>query len=114
MLEREGRKLVYAPCDIKPFPVDREEVQDADLLIIQPGIFEKGLKHDFVYGEDHISRRTLYTFEETLALAGKIRARQTLFVHLEEYWNRSYDDYLSLERQFTDIRFAHDGMEVTI
>ncbi len=114
VFEREGRKLVYAPCDIKPFPSDREEVRDADLLIIQPGIFESGLRHDFVYGEDHISRRTLYTFEETLALAGRIRARRTLFVHLEEYWNRSYDDYLSLERQFTDIRFAHDGMEVTI
>ena len=114
VFERRGRKVVYAPCDIRPFPEDREEVQGADLLVIQPGIFEDGLKHGFVYGEDHISRTTLYTFEESVALARRLRARRTLFVHLEEYWNRSYDDYLALERQFTDIQFAYDGMEVEI
>jgi phosphoribosyl 1,2-cyclic phosphate phosphodiesterase len=114
VLERKGRKVVYAPCDIKPFPEDRREVQGADLLLIQPGIFESGLKHGFVYGKDHISRKTLYTFEETLALARRIQARRILFVHLEEYWNRSFDDYLALEKQFTGIQFAFDGMEVDI
>ena len=114
VFERGGRKVVYAPCDIRPFPEDREEVQGADLLVIQPGIFEDGLKHGFVYGENHISRTTLYTFEESVALARRLRARRTLFVHLEEYWNRSHDDYLALERRFTDIQFAYDGMEVEI
>ena len=66
--------MVYAPCDIKPFPEEREEVQRADLLVIQPGIFEEGLKHGFKYPVDHISRTTLYTFEETMALADRIRA----------------------------------------
>jgi phosphoribosyl 1,2-cyclic phosphate phosphodiesterase len=114
VFEKGGKKLVYAPCDIRPFPEDREEVQSADLLVIQPGIFEDGLKHGFVYGDDHISRTTLYTFEESVALARRIRAGRTLFVHLEEYWHRSYDDYLALERRFTDIQFAYDGMEVEI
>lgn len=114
VFEREGRKVVYAPCDIKPFPEEREEVQGADLLLIQPGIFEEGLKHGFVYGEDHISRKTLYTFGETLALARRIGAHRTLFVHIEEYWNRGFDDYAELERRFTDIRFAYDGMELEV
>ena len=56
VFEKNGRKIVYASCDIKPFPEDRVEVQRADLLVIQPGIFEDGLKHNFSYGEDHISR----------------------------------------------------------
>lgn len=114
VFEKESRRMIYASCDIKPFPEDRPEVQSADLLVIQPGIFEEGLKHDFTYGKDHISRTTLYTFEETLALAGRIEAGQILFVHLEEYWNRSHDDYMKLEQRFDNINFAYDGMRVTV
>ena len=114
VFESQGRKAVYAPCDIKPFPEERPEARNPDLLVIQPALFEDGLKHGFVYPEDHISRTTLYTFEETLALAGRIGADRVLFVHLEEYWNRSHDDYLSLEKGLSRVRFAYDGMQVTV
>ena len=114
IFEKEGKRMVYAPCDIKPFPEEREEVQRADLLLIQPGIFEDGLKHGFEYPKDHISRTTLYTFEETMALAKRIEAREILFIHLEEYWNRSHDDYLALEEKFNNVRFAYDDMRVRI
>jgi phosphoribosyl 1,2-cyclic phosphate phosphodiesterase len=112
--EKNGSKLVYAPCDIKPFPEERAEVRGADVLIIQPGIFEKGLRHGFRYPPDHVSRKTLYTFEQTLALAGRIGARRTVFVHLEEYWHRSHDDYRRIEKQHPGIRFATDGMRLTV
>jgi len=114
VFEKGGRKVVYAPCDIKPFPEERAEVHGADLLIIQPGIFETGLKHRFRYPPDHISRTTLYTYEQTLELAQRVRARRVLFSHLEEYWNRSHDDYTSLESGDGRIRFAYDGMQVTV
>lgn len=114
VLEKKGRKMVYAPCDIKPFPERRKEVKGADLLVIQPGIFEDGLKHGFTYNVDHVSRTTLYTFEETLALAKRLQAGRMLFVHLEEYWNRSYDDYVALEKRFDNMRFAYDGMHVMV
>lgn len=113
VFEKAGKRLVYAPCDIKPFPEHREEVQHPDLLVIQPGLFEEGLKHGFRYPEDHISRKTLYTFEQTMELAGRIQAERVVFVHLEEYWNRSYDDYLALEKAY-GVRFAYDGMRVKI
>jgi len=35
-LKNDNKKIVYAPCDIKPFPIRRKEVYNADLLIIQP------------------------------------------------------------------------------
>lgn len=114
IFEKSGHKVVYAPCDIKPFPEDRNEVREADLLIIQPGIFEKGLKHGFKYPAQHISRTTLYTFEQTLHLAERIHAKKVVFVHLEEYWNRSYDDYCALESKSQNIRFAYDGMQLTV
>jgi len=114
VFEKSGRKVVYAPCDIKPFPEHRNEVQRADLLIIQPGIFEEELKHGFKYPADHISRTTLYTFDQTLELAKNLQAKKVLFVHMEEYWNRSYDDYRTLESKDGKIRFAYDGMQLTV
>jgi phosphoribosyl 1,2-cyclic phosphate phosphodiesterase len=114
VFEKSGRRVVYAPCDIKPFPRHRSEVQHADLLIIQPGIFEEGLKHGFKYPAKHISRTTLYTFEQTMELAAQVQARKVVFVHLEEYWNRSYDDYRRLEAQDPRIRFAYDGMPLRV
>ena len=114
VFDKGGRRVVYAPCDLKPFPEHRGEVQQADLLIIQPGIFQSGLKHRFRYPPDHISRTTLYTYEQTLELAQRIRAKKVLFVHLEEYWNRSYDDYRALEPKDGSVRFAYDGMKVTV
>lgn len=114
VFEEAGHKVVYAPCDLKPFPEYWDTVQKADLLIIQPGIFEEGLKHNFRYSANHVSRTTLYTFEQTLDLANRIQAKKVLFVHLEEYWNRSYDDYLALESNNHMFRFAYDGMTITV
>ncbi len=114
VFEQAGRKAVYAPCDMKPFPVDRPEVQNADLLITQPGRFDDHIKHGFRYPPDHISRTTLYSFGETLALAAQIKARKTVFMHLEEHWHRSYDDYRALEKQHRGIRFARDGMSLRV
>lgn len=109
-----AKKLIYAPCDIKPFPEHRNEVRNPDLLIVQPGMFEDGLQHGFTYPADHISRSTLYTFEETVDLARRLGAVKVLFVHLEEYWNRSYRDYLALEETFKNLCFAYDGLRMRI
>ena len=114
VFEKNHRKIVYAPCDLKPFPSHRKEVQAADLLVIQAGIFETGLKYGFTYPENHISRTTLYTFDQTMELAKQIHAKEVLFVHLEEYWNRGYDDYAEIEKDFENIRFAYDGMRVEV
>ncbi len=114
VFEKHGRKAVYAPCDIKPFPEDRREVRSADLLLIQPGIFETGLKHGFTYPGDHISRTTLYTVDETIALSKRINARQVVFIHLEEYWNRSHGDYVAMASGYDNVQFAYDGMRLTI
>jgi len=110
----DRKKAVYAPCDIKPFPEESPALKGADVLFIQPGIFNSGLKHGFAYPDDHISRKTLYTYEETLALAERIEAKNIVFLHLEEYWNRSYDDYLKLEADHAHVKFAYDGMEIHI
>jgi hypothetical protein len=34
------------------------------------------------------------------------------FVHLEEHWNRSYDDNKTLELERENITFSPDGMQI--
>jgi len=48
----------------------------------------------------------------TLELATRIEAKKVLFVHLEEYWNRGYDDYRNMESDY--ISFAYDGMTIDV
>jgi phosphoribosyl 1,2-cyclic phosphate phosphodiesterase len=107
---KQRQKIVYAPCDIKPFPEYRHEVRNPDLLLIQPGLFETGLVHNYRYPENHISRTTLYTLDETLALGRQLNAGRIVFVHLEEYWNRSFSDYRAMEKE--NLSFAYDGMSL--
>jgi phosphoribosyl 1,2-cyclic phosphate phosphodiesterase len=114
VFEKNGGKVVYAPCDIKPFPEHDPSVQRPDVLFIQPGMFETGLKGGFVYPADHVSRQTLYTFDQTVALSRRIQAQKVVFIHLEEYWNRSYTDYCDLEAGCDHMVFAFDGMQFTI
>lgn len=109
---KHGCRIVYAPCDIRPFPEYRPEVRNPDLLLIQPGIFETGLVHNYRYPEEHISRTTLYTFDETLALGRQLNAGRIVFVHIEEYWNRSFLDYRAMEKE--NLCFAYDGMSLVV
>jgi phosphoribosyl 1,2-cyclic phosphate phosphodiesterase len=114
IFEKDNKKMIYAPCDIKPFPETNPITHNADAVFIQPGIIEGGLKHGFVYPVDHISRSTLYTMEETIALARRIQADKVIFIHIEEYWNKSFSDYNLLQSQFTNIRFAFDGLQIDL
>lgn len=111
-VDDKGKKILYAPCDTKPFPFESKYVYDVDLFITQTGFFETGLKEGFVYSQDDYTRVELYSFNQTLEISKKIRAKKVLFMHLEEYWNRSYDDYKKLEKKHPNLTFAYDGMTI--
>lgn len=112
--DSKGKKLLYAPCDSKPFPLDSEYVYDADVFMTQPGYFESGLRDGFVYPEDDQTRDDLYSFNETLEISRQIRAKKVVFTHIEEYWNRSYSDYVEMEKELDNIQFSYDGMEIEV
>jgi hypothetical protein len=51
-------------------------------------------------------------FDETLSLGRQLNAGRMVFVHLEEYWNRSFTDYQAMEKE--NRRFAYDGMPLAV
>lgn len=106
-----NKKVIYAPCDVKPFP-EHEIFQGADLLIIGNTIIGEVLKDGFILGQDNPFRESLFVMEEIIALKEKYNIPQVIMTHIEEDWGKSYDDYLELEKEYDGIHFAYDGMEI--
>lgn len=52
--------------------------------------------------------------DEVIFLKIKYTIGKVIFTHLEEDWGMSYDDYLNLEKNYDNVKFAYDGMEVLV
>lgn len=113
VISQNGKKVIYAPCDVKPFP-ENGLFYDADVLIIGNTVVGDVLKEGFVLEVDNPLREELFAMEEIEAIKEKLRIKEVIITHLEEDWGKSYDDYLELEKQYDGIRFAYDGMAVSL
>ena len=113
IFEQNGKKLIYAPCDVKPFPNSRL-FYDADYLIIGNTIIGNTLKNNFYLTKNNPLNLELFSFEEVLELKAKYNIQNVIITHLEEDWGKSYDDYLNYEKECIAIKFAYDGMTIEL
>lgn len=113
VFEENEKKVIYAPCDVKPFPND-EILEDADLLIIGNTIVGNILKDGFVLKENNPLRDDLFIMDEIQNIKRKYNIEDVIITHLEEDWGKSYNDYLELENHYDGIKFAYDDMEINI
>lgn len=113
VISSDEGKVIYAPCDVKPFP-QSGKFQGADLLIIGNTVVGDVLKDGFVLKEDNPLRKELFTLGEVDAIRKTHGIREVIITHLEEDWGKSYDDYIALERELDSTRFAHDGMMIRL
>lgn len=113
VISSDSRKIIYAPCDVKPFP-ESEKFQNADVLIIGNTIVGDVLKDDFVLMEDNPLRKELFTLDEVDAIRKQYGIREVIITHLEEDWGKSYDDYRELEKELDSIHFAYDGLKILL
>lgn len=113
VFEEGFKKVIFAPCDVKPFPKD-DIFYDADVLIIGNTIIGDVLKNGFILEEDNIFRKELFTMDEIVDLKNKYNINKVVVTHIEEDWGKSYDDYIVLEKDYDNVYFAYDGMEIII
>lgn len=113
VFEKDNKKVIYAPCDVKPFPNDII-FEGADLLIIGNTVVGDELKDGFILDGDNPLRKELFTLDEIQDLKNNYSIKNVIITHLEEDWGKSYDDYIKLEKQYKNIKFAYDGMEIEI
>lgn len=110
---QDSHKVIYAPCDVKPFP-ENDIFMDADCLIIGNTIVGDVLKDGFVLEKDNPLRGELFVMDEIVELKNKYHIKRVIITHLEEDWGKSYDDYMNLQKQFDGIEFAYDGLEINL
>ncbi|MGN6713367.1 MBL fold metallo-hydrolase [Anaerocolumna jejuensis] len=110
---QNSHKVIYAPCDVKPFP-ENDIFMDADCLIIGNTIVGDVLKDGFVLEKDNPLRDELFVMDEIVELKSKYHIKRVIITHLEEDWGKSYDDYMNLQKQFDGIEFAYDGLEINL
>ena len=111
VISENERKIIYAPCDIKPFPHSKL-FYDADILIIGDTIVGDVLKGGFILEKDNPLRDELFVMEEIFEIKEEYNIKKVIITHLEEDWGKSFDDYKELEKEYTDLAFAYDGMEI--
>ncbi len=113
IISSDSKKVIYAPCDVKPFPKS-EKFQGADVLIIGNTIVGDILKDGFVLNEDNPLRKELFTLDEIETIRKQYGFKEVFITHLEEDWGKSYDDYRDMERELNLIHFAYDGLKIRL
>lgn len=113
IITEDDKKIIYAPCDVKPFP-ENDKFQNADTLIIGNTIIGDVLKNGFILEQGNPLRDELFVMDEIVALKEKYHIKKVIITHIEEDWGKSYDDYLKLQEEYDGIYFAYDGMDVSI
>ena len=115
LIQEKKKKILYIPCDVKPFNIENKFLQNIDILIVNgPWLQTKnGLKN---INTKHPLRNELFSMDELVDLINKNKIKKTIIVHIEEMWRLSYDDYNKIEKQYKkyDIKFAYDGMNINI
>ncbi|WP_461257281.1 MBL fold metallo-hydrolase, partial [Treponema sp. R80B11-R83G3] len=113
LFEQNGRKLIYSPCDCKIFP-ENEYLYNADILIIGNTFIGNVLKNGTIINEKHPLRQELYSMENIIEIKEKYKIKTVIITHIEEDWGKSYDEYKVLEKEYENIKFAYDGMEIEL
>lgn len=113
VITKDNKKVIYAPCDVKPFP-NHPAFENADVLIIGNTVIGNTLKNGFVLTDDNPLRQELFTMDEILDIKAKFHIPKVIMTHIEEDWGKSYDDYKQLEKEYDGISFAFDGMEICL
>lgn len=113
VFEEKGKKLIYAPCDVKPFP-ESDLFKNTDVMIIGNTIIGDVLKDGFKLKKDNPLINDLFVMDEIVELKNKYNIRQVIMTHLEEDWGKSFDDYLELEKEYEGIKFAYDGLVISL
>lgn len=113
IFEQNGKKLIYAPCDVKPFP-DYEGFKDADVLVIGDTVIGEVMKDGYSLPKESALYNDLFHMSEIIMIKEKYNIKSLIVTHIEEDWGKSYDALLELEKKYDGLAFAYDGMVIEL
>ena len=118
LLEGGGARVLIAPDELVGW-TPPEFVQDVDAAVMPMGVPEfDPFTGERMIHEDHPVLTSEATFEETLKMVRKLRAKRVIFTHIEEVFQLNYDDLERLGAKLREegypIEFAYDTMMVEV
>jgi len=113
IFKSNGKKVIYAPCDCKNFPTD-DDIQNSDILIIGETFIGNSLKNDKKIHAEHPLRNELHSMEDIIKIKEHYNIKDVIITHIEEYYGKNFDDYIELEKNYKNIKFAYDGMKIEL
>lgn len=110
IVSSEGKKFVYAPCDITPFPKD-ERFRGCELMILQIGWAGQEMAERARNGPHYE-----ISMDEIIAIAKEYRPKRIVLTHIGDESGFLASDLETLEKaySFFNLSFAYDGMAIDI
>ena len=110
IFEKDGKKLVYACCNEKPFR-DFKIYSNADVLIISMVDLTKITNPN---REDYKFDSELFSLKEIEEIKEKYNIKKIICTHLDCNWSNTSDVLSKYEKEHDGIEFAYDGMEINL
>lgn len=104
LIEENGKRLFYCPCHAKYIPYNIKELENVDIMLLGLGHFR------------FINNETTNFKLDIIPLIEKYKPKLSVFTHIEETDEKSFDDYKKLEKYYSkyNILFAYDGMDLIL
>lgn len=116
LIEKDGKKALISPDENKFLNIS--ELPELDLWIRETGLFERDPEGNRTMTEEAWKEdiELEITFEETLDQIRESKAKKAVLTEIEEIFQRSFDDYKNLEKEYEDLnlKFAYDGMKISL
>jgi len=101
LITQNDKKVFYCPCHAISIPI-LDEIKNVDCMIMN-------------LGNLHKDDPNLTNFKrDNLKLIKELTPKETIFTHIEETENTSYDQFCEIEKQYPNLFFGYDGMEINI
>lgn len=110
VISQSDKKVIYAPCDVTPFPED-ERFADAELLIIQ-----MGWSGEEMMGRAEKGPHYEISMEEVVEVIEKYRPKQTILTHVGDEQGLTDAELTQLAEKYADynVKIAYDGMTIEV
>ena len=110
VISSNGKKVIYAPCDITPFPKDAR-FYDCNTMILQIGWHGPAMAQRAKNGP-HIE----ISMDEIVNIAKTYKPSCIILTHIGDESELLAADFKALEEKYKEynIQFAYDGMELLI
>ncbi len=110
VFEQNGKKLIYACCNSKPFR-DFDIYNNADVLIISMvdlSTVNEIDKAPYKFGKD------CFSIDEVIEIKKKYNIKKIICTHLDCNWGNTSEVLKAYEKELDNIEFAFDGMEIIL